>query len=183
MFLLKEIRIPGCFEIQPRVFDDARGRFVKVFHLDEFEALGLETRFTEEFYSHSKRYVIRGMHCQAPPSEHVKLVYCVHGEVQDVVLDLRKGSPTYGQAEAVMLSAEQGNCMYIPKGLAHGFCAMSDIATVIYKVSTVYDPQNDTGVLWSSFGFNWATSQPVTSDRDARFKPLAEFDSPFFYEW
>jgi len=182
MFFLKEARIPRCYEIQPRVFEDARGRFVKVFHQDEFKKHGLETRFPEEYYSRSKRDVIRGMHCQAPPSDHVKLVYCVHGEVQDVVLDLRKGSPTYGLAEAFTLSAERGNCMYIPKGLAHGFCVTSDSAILVYKVSTVYDAQNDTGVLWSSFGFNWATSHPVISDRDASFKSLAEFDSPFVYE-
>lgn len=182
MFILRESGIPGCYEIQPRILDDARGRFVKVFHQDEFKRLGLETDFPEEYYSNSHRGVIRGMHFQIPPSEHVKLVYCVQGVVQDVVLDLRKGSPTYGHSVAIMLSAEQGNCVYIPKGLAHGFCATSDIATLVYKVSTVYDPQNDAGVHLNSFGFNWSTSEPLISDRDARFKFLSEFNSPFVYE-
>jgi dTDP-4-dehydrorhamnose 3,5-epimerase len=121
------------------------------------------------------------MHFQAPPSDHVKLVYCVHGEVMDVVLDLRKGSPTYGQAESIRLSAERGNYLYIPKGIAHGFCATSDVATLVYKVSTVHDPLNDTGVLWNSFGFSWPTPEPVISARDYSFKTLSAFDSPFFY--
>jgi len=182
MFTLNELSLPGCYEIQPRVFNDSRGRFVKVYHKDEYMAIGLESEFAEEYYSHSNQGVIRGMHFQTPPSDHVKLVYCVHGEVQDVVLDLRKGSPTYGQTTAVKLSAEQGNFIYIPKGCAHGFCVTSSIATLVYKVSTVYDPQNDTGVLWNSFGYKWPIMQPVISERDATFQPLTQFNSPFVYE-
>jgi len=182
MFSLRKTKLTGCFEVQPRIFDDDRGRFVKVFHEDEFRKLGLETDFKEEYYSHSKRGVIRGMHFQLPPSEHVKLVYCVQGEVQDVVLDLRKGSPTYGLADSIKLSAEQGNYLYIPKGLAHGFCATSTVATLVYKVSTVYDPQHDSGVLWNSFGVDWPTLEPIISSRDTSFKPLSEFESPFLYE-
>lgn len=182
MFILNETGINGCFEVQPRLFDDARGRFVKVFHKDEFTKLGLETEFAEEYYSHSTGGVIRGMHFQNPPSDHVKVVYCVHGEVQDVVLDLRKGSPTYGQSVAIRLSAQQGNFIYIPKGLAHGFCATSESAILVYKVSTVYDPKSDSGVLWNSFGYAWETSKPILSERDANFAPLNQFVSPFNYE-
>ena len=181
MFNLKETIIRGCYEVQPRIFDDARGRFVKVFHEDEFLKLGLETHFAEEYYSHSQRGVIRGMHFQIPPSDHAKLVYCVHGEVQDVVLDLRKGSPTYGRSISVVLSAQQGNFIYIPKGMAHGFCVTSESATLVYKVSTVYDPQNDSGVLWNSFGADWAISSPILSERDASFPTLNQFMSPFNY--
>ena len=182
MFSLTETKLPGCFEVQPRIFDDERGRFVKVFHQDEFVRLGLETCFREEYYSHSRRGVIRGMHFQTPPSDHVKLVYCVQGEVQDVVLDLRKGSPTYGRADSIKLSAELGNYLYIPKGLAHGFCTTSTLATLVYKVSTVYEPQHDSGVLWSSFGVEWPNLERVISARDTSFKPLSEFKSPFVYE-
>ncbi len=182
MFALKETVIPGCYEVQPRILDDPRGRFVKVFHHDEFAKLGLETSFTEEYYSCSRRGVIRGMHFQKPPSDHVKLVYCVHGEVQDVVLDLRIGSPTYGQAASITLSAQKGSFIYIPKGLAHGFCALSEVATLVYRVSSVYDPQKDAGVLWSSFRYNWPTIEPVISERDASFISLNNFKSPFVYE-
>ena len=182
MFELKETSICGCFEVQPLIFNDARGRFVKVFHQDEFTKLGLETLFAEEYYSQSNRGVIRGMHFQTPPFDHVKVVYCVQGEVQDVVLDLRKGSPTYGQSAAIKLSAQQGNFIYIPKGLAHGFCVTSETATLVYKVSSVYNPKNDSGVLWNSFGFKWPISNPIISERDASFNPLNQFDSPFEYE-
>ena len=182
MFQLHPIDIPGCFELQPRVVDDERGRFVKVFHADAFAQSGLETDFREEYYSHSRRGVVRGMHFQVPPSDHVKLVYCVHGEVQDVMLDLRVGSPAYGRFAAVSLSAARGNAVYLPKGVAHGFCATSDLATLVYKVSTVYDPQRDQGVLWSSFGFRWATSAPILSARDASFAPLDAFESPFRHD-
>jgi len=181
MFSLRDTKLPGCFEVRPSIFDDQRGRFVKVFHQEEFMSLGLETNFKEEYYSHSQRGVIRGMHFQTPPSDHVKLVYCVQGEVQDVILDLRKGSPTYGQTDSITLSAEQGNYLYIPKGLAHGFCTTSTIATLVYKVSTVYDPQHDSGILWNSFGFAWPNLESVMSARDSSLIPLSSFDSPFVY--
>jgi len=179
MFELRPTAIRGCFEIQPRCFDDARGRFVKVFHKEYFAKLDLETDFAEEFYSKSHKGIIRGMHFQTPPEEHVKMVYCVQGEVFDVVLDLRVGSPTYGKAISFCLSADTGNYLYISKGLAHGFCATSDLATLIYKVSTVYAPHHDSGVLWSSIDIDWPTTSPVVSERDARFISFSEFSSPF----
>ena len=179
MFKIFKTKLHGCFEVHPLFLTDNRGCFVKIFHQPEFMKLGLETDFTEEFYSRSFRNVIRGMHFQSPPSSHVKVVYCVQGEVQDVVLDLRKGSPTYGQTAEVQLSARQGNFIYIPKGLAHGFCVKSEEATLIYKVTSVYDPNNDTGILWNSFDFLWATSEPIISDRDLEFLPLNKLKSPF----
>lgn len=183
MFELKAAALTGCHEIQPRVFDDARGRFVKAFHKDAFASLGLHTDFAEEYYSHSRRGVIRGMHFQSPPADHVKLVYCVQGEVFDVVLDLRVGSPTFGRTATFHLSAAKGNLIYIPKGLAHGFCVTSETATLVYKVSTVYAPQQDSGVLWSSLDVDWPVSAqaraPVVSERDAGFLPLSQFTSPF----
>lgn len=182
MFTVKETSIQGCYEIQPSIFDDVRGRFVKIFHMDEYVRLGLETSFREEYYSRSHLGVIRGMHFQTPPSDHVKLVYCVHGEVQDVALDLRKGSPTYGKSIGIVLSAEKGNFIYLPKGIAHGFCTRSESATLVYKVSTVYDPKHDTGILWSSFGMKWPVSNPIVSSRDASFPMLDQFESPFIYE-
>jgi dTDP-4-dehydrorhamnose 3,5-epimerase len=181
MFALSQAAIPGCFEIAPRVLDDARGRFVKVFHRDAFAELGLSTDFAEEYYSRSHKGVVRGMHFQTPPHEHVKLVYCVQGEVFDVVLDLRRGSPTYGKAASFRLSAECGNYLYIPKGLAHGFCALTEDATMVYKVGTVYAPQHDSGVLWNSIGIDWPVDEPLVSARDAAFAPLSQFESPFVY--
>ena len=168
--------------MQPMVFEDARGRFVKVFHEQAFAAQGLETDFAEEYYSVSYKNVIRGMHFQLPPMDHVKIVYCVKGEVMDAVVDLRVGSPTYGQYAMFEMSATKANSIYIPKGMAHGFCVRSEQAIMVYKASTIYSPAHDSGVLWSSVGISWPTSEAILSVRDESFLPLDQFVSPFSYE-
>ena len=174
--------LPGCLLLQPRVLEDARGSFVKPYQRDAFLALGLAPDFVEQYYSHSHRGVVRGMHFQRPPAQHDKLVYCVHGEVFDVVLDLRVGSPSYGQAASFILSAEQGNALYIPAGMAHGFCATSELATLVYNVTSIYAPEHDSGVRWDSIGIDWPAEAPLVSPRDAGFAALSDFDSPFLYE-
>jgi dTDP-4-dehydrorhamnose 3,5-epimerase len=183
MFDVKPLGIAGCYELQPKVQEDLRGKFVKVFHANEFELRNLEVDFNEEYYSSSTLGVVRGMHFQTPPFEHVKLIYCPHGEVFDVVVDLRRGSPTYGQSSTLVLSSKKGNCIYIPKGLAHGFCATSLNALLVYKVSTVYSPESDTGILWSSIDVDWPITKPILSTRDSSFSSLSDFESPFVYEY
>lgn len=182
MFDLKPSKISGCFELQPKVFEDARGRFVKVFHEQAFAAHGLETDFSEEFYSVSHRNVIRGLHFQLPPMDGIKIVYCVEGEILDAVVDLRVGSPTYGQFELFELNSAKANIVYIPKGVAHGFCVLSERAILVYKVSSIYSPLHDSGVLWNSVGIPWPTTEAVLSARDSTFPRLDEFVSPFRYE-
>lgn len=182
MIVLKKSKIKGCFELQPEVFNDVRGRFVKVFHEQEFLSLGLEANFAEEYYSVSNKNVIRGMHFQLPPMDHVKMVYCVEGEVVDAVVDLRVGSPTYGQFELFELTASKANSIYIPKGMAHGFLVKSEQAILVYKVSTVYSPECDAGILWNSVDIPWQTDNPILSVRDQEFPILNEFVSPFCYE-
>lgn len=182
MFELIPTSIPGCTEIRPRIHRDARGRFVKVFHRQAFAAAGLNTEYPEEFYSVSCRGVIRGLHFQLPPMDHIKLVYCVAGEVQDAVLDLRQGSPAYGRYALIELSADVGNMVYIPRGLAHGFCTLSETATLVYKISSVYSPTHDCGVRWNSAGIPWAATEPVLSERDCTHPPFWTFRSPFDYE-
>jgi dTDP-4-dehydrorhamnose 3,5-epimerase len=176
---IKETKIPGCYEIQPKILEDERGSFVKVFHEDIFQKNQLETNFAEEYYSTSKQAVLRGLHFQLPPHEHVKMVYCVSGEVLDLVVDLRVGSPTYKQFTTFTLSSSKGNFVYIPKGLAHGFYVLSEQAIMIYKVSTVYSPEHDTGILWNSVGFTWPSANPIISQRDQSFITCSEFNSPF----
>jgi dTDP-4-dehydrorhamnose 3,5-epimerase len=180
MFALKRSNLDGCCELQPKAFEDPRGRFVKVFHEQEFAAEGLEHNFVEEYYSISYKNVIRGMHFQLPPMDHVKLVYCVEGEVMDAVVDLRIDSPTYGQYALFELSASKANSIYIPKGMAHGFCARSDHAVMVYKVSSVYSPDHDAGVLWNSVDIPWPLQQPCISERDKSLPALSDFKSPFF---
>lgn len=182
MFNLVASSIPGCYEIQPRIMVDERGSFVKVYNENIFLEFNLTTSFAEEFYTISKKNTIRGLHFQSPPHEHVKMVYCTRGEVFDVVLDLRIGSQTYGKTAVFNISAARGNFLYIPKGLAHGFCALSDDATLVYKVGTVHSPAHDTGVHPMSVGIEWPTKAPIISSRDEGLIPFSAFVSQFSYE-
>ena len=177
--ILKTSLLQGCFELQPKVLDDSRGRFVKVFNNEIFREYDLETNFAEEYYSVSYKNVIRGMHFQVPPADHVKLVYCVQGKVMDVVIDLRVDSPTYCHHAVFQLNASNANAVYIPKGMAHGFCVLSNQAILVYKVSSIYSPENDTGILWNSAGIDWSVNHPILSERDQNFSPLNDFASPF----
>lgn len=167
-----------------KVFRDERGLFIKPFHAGLFAELGLETDFKEDFYSVSKKGVLRGFHFQTPPEQHSKLVYCSRGSILDVVVDLRVGSNSYGECSSLELSESNGKALFIPEGMAHAFLALSDEATVHYKVSTVHAPAFDSGLLWSSVGFDWSSylsgrSQPIVSPRDAGFQALKDFTSPF----
>lgn len=181
MFEVIATAIPGCVEIRPQLHDDERGRFVKVFHRQAFAAHGLATDYAEEYYSVSRRGVIRGLHFQTPPMDHAKLVYCVAGAVQDVALDLRRGSPAYGEHAVVELSAERGNMLYLPAGLAHGFCTRSEMATMVYKVTSLHSPGHDCGILWNSASIAWAATEPIVSDRDRRHPALRDFATPFVF--
>jgi dTDP-4-dehydrorhamnose 3,5-epimerase len=173
--------IPGCYEIHPAIFQDERGSFVKTFHTDFFSTNGLESRFVEEYHSHSLRGVLRGLHFQLPPQEHVKVVYCVSGEVFDVVVDLRLGSPAYGKFETFTLNADKANMVYIPAGLAHGFYALTK-AIMMYKVSTLYSSAHDTGILWNSLEIPWPDRNPILSKRDSQFSAFKDFVNPFRYK-
>jgi dTDP-4-dehydrorhamnose 3,5-epimerase len=176
-----ETKLPGCYELQPKVFKDHRGTFVKTFHEEVFKKYQLNINFAEEYYSFSHQNVFRGLHFQMPPKEHTKMVYCVQGEVIDAVVDLRVGSPTYGKGETFSLTAEKANIIYIPPGFAHGFYVLSKTAIMMYKVSTVYSPEHDTGIHWNSVGIAWPTANPLVSKRDNEFVALSDFNSPFVY--
>ena len=181
MFKLKQSKLADCFELQPRVFDDDRGRFIKVFHEREFSAPSLEINSAEEYYLVSYQNVIGGIHFQLLPMDHVKVVYCVEGEVTDAVVDLRVGSHSYGQYTSFELSAAKANSIYIPKGIVHGFCVRSEQAFMC-KVSTIYSPAHDAGILWNSVGIQWPTENGVLSARDQGYPTLEQFKSAFRYE-
>ncbi|HOJ93656.1 MAG TPA: dTDP-4-dehydrorhamnose 3,5-epimerase [Fervidobacterium nodosum] len=174
--------IPGLFLINAKKFEDGRGLFLKIFEFEFFQKLGLETNFMEDFFSISKKNVLRGLHFQIPPMDHVKVVYCSFGKIFDVVVDLRIGSPTYGKAETFELSPESGLVLYIPKGLAHGFLTLSEMAVVNYKVSTKHSPEHDKGILWNSVDIDWPVNEPILSQRDRNFPKLCEYKSPFIYK-
>jgi dTDP-4-dehydrorhamnose 3,5-epimerase len=172
-------RIPGCFELVPMVRNDKRGAFIKTYNVREYEELGLRITVAEEYYSRSCRGVIRGMHFQTPPHGHVKTVTCIAGRAIDVVLDLRKGSPTYGLHESFRLNADSPVVLWIPEGCAHGFGSLEDGTVLEYRTSSVQSPAHEKGIHFGSFGFDWPVDSPILSDRDSGLPALAEFDSPF----
>jgi dTDP-4-dehydrorhamnose 3,5-epimerase len=174
-----ETNLKGLFIIEPDAFSDARGAFTKTFHKATFAEAGMETSFDESFYSLSKKGVIRGMHFQIPPEDHAKLVYVPAGEILDVAVDLRRDSPTYGQRESAILSAENHKMIYIPKGFAHGFLALRDDSCTVYLQSTMRSAEHESGIRYDSFGMDWGVSDPITSDRDQKFPALPEFKTPF----
>ncbi|MEM1803746.1 MAG: dTDP-4-dehydrorhamnose 3,5-epimerase [Nanopusillaceae archaeon] len=178
---VRETSIPGCFEIIPKVFRDERGIFVKTFSYSFFKKYGLNTDFKEQFFSISRKDVVRGLHFQLPPMDHDKLVYCIYGEAFDVVVDLRVGSPTYGKYQTFILSGEKSNMLYIPKGLAHGFCALSDKVIMLYAVSVEYSPEHDSGILWNSMDIPWPCKNVIISEKDSKLTPFDKFKSPFIY--
>jgi len=171
--------LPDLLLIEPKVFVDHRGDFVKTYHAGLFAELGIAFQPVEEFFSTSHKGVLRGMHFQLPPHDHSKLVYCVRGSVLDVVLDLRKNSLTYGRCASAVLSVANHHQFFIPSGFAHGFLSLEDDSVMVYKTSTVHAPEYDAGIHWNSVGFNWDISAPVTSNRDADFPIFRKFDSPF----
>ena len=158
---------------------DARGGFVKTFHEEIYARQGVSLHCAEEYYSTSRKGVVRGMHLQTPPFAVDKLVYCPGGAVLDVIVDLRRGSPTYGRHATHELSGTNHLALFIPAGIAHGFLSLADDSLMVYQCSAVYSPTHDTGIHWASFGFTWPVAAPVVSARDRALVPLGQFESPF----
>lgn len=174
-----ELDIDGCYLIESKKFNDNRGGFLKTYHQIIYHQHGIKFDFAEEFYSLSHKDVIRGMHFQKPPTAHDKLVYCAVGAVNDVFLDIRKSSKTYGQFKKIELTSDNGRVLFIPKGIAHGFVSLTDNALMVYKTSTVHSPVNDAGIRWDSFGFDWMVEKPIISERDKNLPKLYDFETPF----
>lgn len=175
------LALPGAVLLTPVTRSDARGCFVKTFHLPDWAALGIEFTMREEFYSVSARGVLRGMHFQAPPAAHAKVVTCLRGRVLDVILDLRADSPAYGRHLALELDDRRRQLLYLPTGIAHGFLALEDDTLVLYKTDHEYAPEYDTGVRFDSFGYDWPVEDPVMSPRDRELPAFGEegYQTPF----
>lgn len=180
--IIQQTKLVDCYEIIPDIYHDERGRLTKTFHQDTFAAHKLQTRFVEQYYSSSRKKVLRGLHFQLPPHQHVKLVTCLFGMIVDAVVDLRVGSPTYGQYALFDLSAEKGNMVYVPEGMAHGFYVVSESAIVVNNASSVYSPEYDCGIRWDSVGIPWEDDHPILSQKDRSLVPFPLFQSPFVYE-
>lgn len=166
-------RLSGLILVEPDVHSDDRGFFLETFNARQHAQLGIDLAFVQDNHSRSVRDTVRGLHFQ--PGQ-AKLVRAARGRIWDVAVDIRRDSPTFGQWEAFELDDVVHRQLFIPDGFAHGFCALTDLTDVCYKVSTLYDPAMERGVAWDdpAIGVSWPAPEPMLSDRDRRNLPLAE---------
>ena len=164
-----ETALPGALIIDPQVFGDARGFFYESYNKSTWEAAGIRAEFIQSNVSRSARGVLRGLHYQWPNPQG-KLVSVLEGEVYDVAVDIRRGSPTFGQSVGVMLTAENHRHFWIPEGFAHGFCVLSEFATFTYQCTALYDAKADAGIRWNDaeLGIDWPLSEPLLSAKDGK---------------
>ena len=177
-----ETRLEGTVLLEPQVHGDDRGFLVETFSADAWRELGVDADFVQDNHSRSSAGILRGLHFQTVPGQ-AKLVRCLRGRIWDVAVDLRRGSPTYGQWEGYELDDDLHRQFYVPVGFAHGFCVLSDVADVHYKLSSLYDAETEAGIAWDDpqVGVEWPLTEPQVSQRDATAPRLAELadDLPF----
>jgi dTDP-4-dehydrorhamnose 3,5-epimerase len=177
---IKQTSLPGVLEIFPRVFPDSRGYFFESFRQDWLDQMGVHESWVQDNQSFSQKGTVRGLHFQRGASAQAKLVRVIAGKVLDVAVDLRKGSPSFGQVYSTILDTEKNNLLYIPAGFGHGFSVLED-AVFVYKCSNYYHKDSEGGVRWSdpSLGIDWQVSEPIVSEKDQILPTLAEFVEAF----
>lgn len=170
-----ETSLPGVVVVKSRVFEDARGFFLETYRADTLFKAGVSESFVQDNHSHSVRGVLRGLHYQLRRPQ-AKFCRVVQGEVLDVAVDIRVGSPHFGKWFAAVLSAQNRHALYLPKGFAHGFVVLSESADFLYKCSDYFDPADDQGVLWNDpgLGIDWRNASPILSPKDQQYLPLSE---------
>ena len=183
-FVFTPTIIPEVLVIEPRAFADDRGFFMETYKRSEFAAYGIRETFVQCNQSRSVRGILRGLHYQKLPKAQGKLVRTLAGEIFDVVVDIRKGAPTYGKWISILLSAENRKILYAPAGFAHGFCVVSGEADISYMTTEEYAPELESGVIWNDPELNirWPVNEPQLSDRDRGWPRLRDADSDFYYE-
>jgi dTDP-4-dehydrorhamnose 3,5-epimerase len=174
-FTFQKLAIPDVILVQPRVFTDDRGSFLETYKQSEFAAHGIDLPFVQDNHSCSDPGVLRGLHYQVPPFVQGKLVRCVFGEILDVAVDIRKGSPTFGQWVAEVLTQDNRKMLYVPPGFAHGYYAMNRKVEVCYKVTAEYAPRCERGILWNDpeIGVQWPSTEVRLSGQDQAHPTLA----------
>ena len=175
---IKERKIKGVFEITLAPLGDERGFFMRTYDINIFREHDLHREWVQENHSRSeKKHIIRGLHFQLPPYTETKLIRCINGTVLDVFVDLRKGSGTFGLWDAIELSEENKKMVYLPRGLAHGFCTLTNVSEVIYKVDNFYSREKERGLLWNDkqLGIQWPCKDPLLSVKDRGNMSLDEF--------
>lgn len=177
--------LSGVIVIEPAMHADTRGFFQETYREAVFAAAGISDRFVQDNHSRSARGVIRGLHAQGPPHPQAKLIRCARGAILDVVVDIRRGSPTFGQWESWTLDDERGLQLYCPPGFAHGFQVLSDIADVVYRCSDYYDPASEFAIAYDdpAIGIKWADIPQTVSDRDRTAQALSDISASLPFEW
>jgi dTDP-4-dehydrorhamnose 3,5-epimerase len=167
--------IPQIVILEPDLFCDHRGKFLEVYHAQRYEDYGILGGFVQDNLSVSRKGVVRGLHYQIGRPQ-AKLIWVARGEIYDVAVDLRRGSPTFGRWEGAVLSSENHRQIYVPEGFAHGFCVLSEEATVVYKCSDFYAPSEERGLRWDDpqVGIRWPVRDPILSDKDRALPTLEE---------
>ncbi|NJE26456.1 dTDP-4-dehydrorhamnose 3,5-epimerase [Thermococcus sp. MV5] len=175
-FEFKRLEIPDVILIKPKVFEDERGFFMETYKKPDFEKAGIKGDFVQDNHSKSKYGVLRGLHFQREPYAQAKIVRCIRGVIYDVAVDLRKNSPNFGKYVGVILSEFNKYQLYIPRGFAHGFVVLSDVAEVAYKVDNVYAPDYESGLIWNDPDVNiqWPVDEPIVSPKDQKWPTLKE---------
>jgi len=176
--------VPGLIVLEPEAFKDGRGLFMETYNYAEVSKAGISDNFLQDNYSRSSRGVLRGLHWQAEPMAQSKLISCIRGEIFDVAVDIRKGSPSFGRHVQIILSEDNRKCFYIPKGFAHGFAVLSDEAEVIYKVDNYYSPEDERGCMWNDpkLRIDWPLGDPLLSDKDLALPMLQDIETGFTYD-
>jgi dTDP-4-dehydrorhamnose 3,5-epimerase len=169
-----ETSLPDVWELYPKVFRDARGFFTETYNQKRFSEYGILETFVQDNHSRSTKGTLRGLHYQLRHAQ-AKICRVIEGEVLDVAVDIRLGSPTFGKWASVLLSSEKQNQIYIPAGLAHGFVARTDSVQFLYKCSDFYDPDDEHGIIWNDpdLAISWGFSNPLISEKDAKYPPLS----------
>ena len=179
-----KLSLPGLLHIEPTFFGDQRGYFLQTWQAREYGESGLPESFVQDNLSLSQKGTLRGLHYQKPNTQG-KLVFVLKGEVWDIAVDLRLGSPTFGKWEAVTLKGEAHNQLYVPPGFAHGFCVISEEALFTYKCTDFYAPQNEHGIIWNDpdLGIPWPVKDPILSPKDAKYPRFGQIPEQDLFRW
>ena len=182
-FSTSEFKISGLKVITPKFYKDQRGIFYESYKKSNFEMFGIKSEFVQVNVSISKINVLRGLHYQIQPNGQAKLVTVVKGTILDVAVDIRKGSPTFGQYQIIELNEDDGKMFWIPEGFAHGFLSLKDHTMVMYWVTREYSPSHERGIIWNdpAIGIKWPEVTPILSEKDLEFKKLDEAEINFTY--
>ena len=183
-FQFHQLAIPEVILVEPERIGDPRGFFKETYKYQTFVAHGIVPRFVQDNYSRSAKGVLRGLHYQKEPFAQGKLLMVVAGEIFDVAVDIRRGSPTFGKWVGELLSAENGRMLYVPPGFAHGFCVLSETADLTYKATNIYKPETERGIIWNDpqIGIDWPVTDPSLSAKDIKLPTLAEADINYTFK-